>query len=289
MISTADAVKQANEPLRRSAFWKAVKRPAFFVPSIALILWIIAAVDPGIAPYAPNAIQSAQALAHPSLPHFFGTDQLGRDIFSRIIGGSRDALVIALLSVLLGAFVGTVLGIVGGTSTPSVRWLVMRVTDILLAIPSIVIAMVIITILGEGVPDLILAIGISEIPIFIRLSRGATLSVRERPYVEAAEASGAGFFRILFRHVLPNILNSILVVVTIDMGASILAVAGLTFIGLGPPPPAPEWGSMVTQAQQYIPQDWWMAVFPGLVIVVAVLSLNILGEELQRILNPRIQ
>ncbi|MHB1612446.1 MAG: ABC transporter permease, partial [Sulfobacillus sp.] len=226
-------------------------------------------------------------LLPPSFQHWFGTDQLGRDIFSRIIWGGRDAFIIALGSVVLGAIVGTLLGIIAGIGSDAVKWIIMRVTDILLAIPAIVIAMVVITILGAGVPDLILAIGLSEVPIFIRVARGATLTVREKPYVESSKALGAGFTRTLLQHILPNIFGSVLVVATIDMGASILAVAGLTFIGLGPPPPQPEWGSMITQAQQYVPQYWWMAVFPGVVIVIAVLALNLLGEEIQRILDPR--
>ncbi|MHB1954343.1 MAG: ABC transporter permease [Sulfobacillus sp.] len=266
---------------------KILQRPALWIPLALLAVWLVVSLFPQVAPYPPNEINAANALLPPSFQHWFGTDQLGRDIFSRIIWGGRDAFIIALGSVVLGAIVGTLLGIIAGIGSDAVKWIIMRVTDILLAIPAIVIAMVVITILGAGVPDLILAIGLSEVPIFIRVARGATLTVREKPYVESSKALGAGFTRTLLQHILPNIFGSVLVVATIDMGASILAVAGLTFIGLGPPPPQPEWGSMITQAQQYVPQYWWMAVFPGVVIVIAVLALNLLGEEIQRILDPR--
>ncbi len=280
-----DSEKMPSSRARR----KFLSRLGLWVPLAVLALWLVISIYPNMAPYPPNAINAPAELLAPSWHHWFGTDQLGRDIFSRILWGGRDAFIIALGSVVLGAFLGTILGIIGGMGSEPIKWFIMRMTDILLSIPAIVVAMVVITILGAGVVDLILAIGISEVPIFIRVARGATLTVRERPYVESATALGAGFGRVLFRHVLPNIFGSVLVVATIDMGGSILAVAGLTFIGLGPPPPQAEWGSMISQAQQYIPQDWWMAVFPGVVIIIAVLALNLLGEELQRVFDPRRQ
>ncbi|MHB1683106.1 MAG: ABC transporter permease [Bacilli bacterium] len=285
-LTNSDTTIEIEVPAPRPVR-KLLVRPGLWIPLLVLLIWLIVSVFPGLAPYPPDTINASNVLLGPSLQHWFGTDQLGRDIFSRIIWGARDAFIIALGSVILGAIGGAVLGIVGGTGPEAIKWTIMRFTDILLSIPSIVIAMVVITILGAGVPDLILAIGLSEVPIFIRVARGATLTIRERLYIESATVLGAGFTRILVRHILPNIFGSILVVATIDMGGSILAVAGLTFIGLGPPPPQPEWGSMITQAQQYIPQDWWMAVFPGVVIIIAVLALNLLGEELQRLLDPR--
>lgn len=268
-----------------------IRLPArLWVPVAVLVFWIAVAVGTRfVAPYPPNTINPNVVLQPPSLQHLCGTDQLGRDIFSRILYGTRDALMIAISSVISGAGVGTLMGIVAGYHRGKLEWAVMRLTDTLLAIPSIVIAMVIITILGQGVPDLILAIGLSEVPIFIRLARGSTLSIREMPYVEAARAAGASTLRIVARHIFGNVLGSVVVLGVIDMGASILAVAGLTFIGLGPPPPSPEWGSMITQAQQYIPQDWWMAIFPGLAIISAVLALNLVADGLKPLIDPRLK
>lgn len=258
-----------------------------WLPLLVLAFWVVAAIGARwIAPYPANAINPNTALHPPSWAHWCGTDQLGRDILSRILYGARDALVIAIGSVGLGASMGTILGLWAGYGGPSAEWIIMRITDIFLAIPSIVIAMVVITILGAGVSDLILAIAVSEMPIFIRLSRGSTLTIKSMPYVEAALAAGASSGRIVLSHLLRNLVGTLVVLATIDMGASILAVAGLTFIGLGPPPPKPEWGAMITQAQQYIPQDWWMAVFPGLAIISAVLSLNIAADEWQKFIDP---
>lgn len=277
----------APEPGSSSRFH--IKITARLIIAVIILgFWIFAAIAaPMIAPYSPTAINSNAALQPPSFAHICGTDQLGRDIFSRILYGAQDALLIAVGSVGVGAGVGTMLGIIAGYRTGIMSWIIMRLTDILLAIPSIVIAMVVITIAGEGVIDLIVAIAVSEIPIFIRLARSSTLSLRSTMFVEAAEAAGASSWRIIVVHLLRNLIGSIVVLGVIDMGASILAVAGLTFIGLGPPPPQPEWGAMITQAQQYIPSNWWMAVFPGLAIVSAVLALNMLADESQQYFDPQ--
>lgn len=257
-------------------------------PLIVLLFWLIAAIGAQwIAPYPADGINPHDVLQAPSWAHLFGTDQLGRDVFSRVLYGAKDAVIIAIGSVGLGAGTGTLLGILAGYGDRVTAWLIMRITDILLSIPNIVIAMVVITILGDGVLDLMIAIAISEVPIFIRFARGNTLALRTLAYVEAAQAAGASRSRIILQHLLRNLVGTLVVLVVIDMGGSILAVAGLTFIGLGPPPPQPEWGAMITAAQSYIPQDWWMAVFPGLSIISAVLALNIAADEWQYHIDPQ--
>lgn len=257
-------------------------------PFLVIYLWLALSLFVGhIGLKSPDAINAALPLAPPGPGHWLGTDELGRDELSRILFGARDALIIGLGSVLLGAGVGTVLGLAAGYGSKLTDWLLMRLADTLLALPGIVIAMVVITILGNGIPDLILAIAVGEIPVYLRLVRGSTFTLRHKEFVEASVAMGAGRLRTIFRHILPNVMGPALVLGTIDMGYAILTVAGLTFIGLGPAPPRPEWGSMITSAQQYIPTYWWLAVDPGLAIVAVVLALNLAGERWQRYLDPQ--
>lgn len=265
-----------------------VWRPGLLVPAAILVLWVLVAAVPSLfAPFRPNAIGAGAAMAPPSAVHLLGTDQLGRDVLSRIIYGARDALLIAFGSVVVGAGIGTLMGVVAGYVGGFVDSVLMRVTDVLLAIPGIVLALAVVTILGQDVPDLMLAIGISEVPVFVRVTYGSTVEIRERLFVLASRASGARPRRVITVHVLPNVVTHILVMLTVDMGAAVLTVAGLSFIGLGPPPPLPQWGTMVADSQQYIPPGWWLAVFPGLAIVVSVVTLNALGDALQRLVGRR--
>ena len=257
-------------------------------PPLAIIVAIILAgvFAPWIAPHKPDQIFYTAAQLSPRAGYWLGTDDLGRDILSRLIYGTRDSMTIAIGSVAVGSTGGVLLGLLSGYGGRSVDWVIMRVVDVLLAIPGVVIALVVIAILGEGLFDLVIAIAVGEIPVFARLVRGTVLTVREREFVEASRAVGARTWTILLRHILPNVLGPIVVLGTLDMGVAILIAAGLTFIGLGPPPPAPEWGAMLNEAQNFIPQDWWMAVFPGLAITVTVLSLNLLGDALRDVLDP---
>jgi peptide/nickel transport system permease protein len=257
-------------------------------PPLAVIVAIILAgiLAPWIAPHNPDTIYYTLASQPPRPGFWLGTDDLGRDVLSRLIWGTRDSMTISIGSVLVGGAGGVLMGLVSGYGGRTVDWALMRVVDVLLAIPGVVIALVVIAILGEGLYDLVIAIAVGEIPVFARLVRGAVLSIREREYVEASRAVGAPTWRILTRHILPNVLGPIVVLATLDMGVAILVAAGLTYLGLGPPPPAPEWGAMLNEAQNFIPQDWWMAVFPGLAITVTVLSLNLLGDALRDVLDP---
>jgi peptide/nickel transport system permease protein len=230
---------------------------------------------------APNTLMA------PSSEHVFGTDKLGRDILSRIIMGSRSALIVpigvVLFAVLLGAPLGALAGYKGG-------WLdevIMRITDLFLAFPSLLLAMAIASALGRGLDKAAIALIISWWPWYTRIARGVAVGLRERYFVEAAQAIGVSDAVIIFRHILPNTISPILVQATVDMGTVILAMGGLAFLGLGTQPPAPDWGLMVSEGRTYILDQWWIATFPGMAIFIVVLAFNLLGDTLRDIFDPR--
>ncbi len=230
---------------------------------------------------APNTLMA------PSAEHVFGTDKLGRDILSRIIMGSRSALIVpigvVLFAVLLGAPLGALAGYKGG-------WLdevIMRITDLFLAFPSLLLAMAIASALGRGLDKAAIALIISWWPWYTRIARGVAVGLRERYFVEAAQAVGVSEAVIIFRHILPNTISPILVQATVDMGTVILAMGGLAFLGLGTQPPAPDWGLMVSEGRTYILDQWWIATFPGMAIFIVVLAFNLLGDTLRDIFDPR--
>jgi peptide/nickel transport system permease protein len=230
---------------------------------------------------APNTLMA------PSSEHLFGTDKLGRDILSRIIMGSRSALIVpigvVLFAVLLGAPLGALAGYKGG-------WLdevIMRITDLFLAFPSLLLAMAIASALGRGLDKAAIALIVSWWPWYTRIARGVAVGLRERYFVEAAQAVGVSEAVIIFRHILPNTISPILVQATVDMGTVILAMGGLAFLGLGTQPPAPDWGLMVSEGRTYILDQWWIATFPGMAIFIVVLAFNLLGDTLRDIFDPR--
>ncbi|MCQ3937862.1 MAG: D,D-dipeptide ABC transporter permease [Chloroflexi bacterium] len=230
---------------------------------------------------APNTLMA------PSADHWFGTDKLGRDILSRIIMGARSALIVpigvVLFAVLLGAPLGALAGYKGG-------WLdevIMRITDLFLAFPSLLLAMAIASALGRGLDKAAIALVVSWWPWYTRIARGVAVGLRERYFVEAAQAIGVSDAVIIFRHILPNTISPILVQATVDMGTVILAMGGLAFLGLGTQPPAPDWGLMVSEGRTYILEQWWIATFPGMAIFIVVLAFNLLGDTLRDIFDPR--
>lgn len=229
------------------------------------------------------------ASAPPSWEHWFGVDHLGRDIFSRVVYGARISLWIGLFSVGISLTIGTTLGLIAGYFGGFVDNLIMRVMDIMMALPHVLLAILIATILGPSLENGILAIGIVRVPRFARLARASTLSVRTLTYVEASVAIGAPHHRIIFRDVLPNIVGPIVVYSTLSLGESILSAAVLSFLGLGAQPPVPEWGAMLNEAQKYLINAPFMSIFPGLAIFLTVLSFNLLGDGLRDILDPRVR
>ena len=270
--------------------WKRLKRNkrAMFGRFIFFLLVLIAIAAPLIAPEGYNNQVVTDQFIAPGSEHWFGTDKLGRDVFSRIVWGARYSISIGVVSVaismILGGGIGAIAGFYGGT----VDNLIMRVMDIIQAIPNILLAVAISAALGTGLFNTMLAIGLSGIPGFARLIRGSILSIRESEYVEAARAITASDGRIILKHIIPNVMSPMLVQATMNIGSSILAAASLSFIGLGVQAPMPEWGAMISDGRNYIRHQWWIATYPGLAIVLTVVSINLFGDGLRDALDPRL-
>jgi peptide/nickel transport system permease protein len=229
----------------------------------------------------------ANQFSAPSWAHPFGTDEFGRDILSRVIYGARYSLRVGVLATLLAVGGGTLLGLIAGYFGGIVDSLSQKLIDVMLAFPGLLLALAIIAILGTGLQNVLLALGIGGIPYYARLMRGQVLSLKHREFVEAARVVGAGHPRVMLRHIFPNTLSPLIVVASLDLGANILAAAALSFIGLGAQPPTPEWGAMLSAGRDFMRDQWWIATFPGLAIVVTVLGLNLLGDGLRDALDPR--
>jgi len=242
-----------------------------------------------IAPYDPVAPAPDLILHAPSWGHPFGTDELGRDVLSRVMYGSRISLEVGAVAVAIAMMAGTVLGLIAGFNGGLWDTLIMRGTDVLLAFPGILLAIAVVATLGPSLVNVMIAVGIGAVPVYARTVRGSTLSVRQMEYVEAARAAGATTGRLLGRHVLRNIVGPIVVLATLGVGINILIAAGLSYVGLGAQPPVPEWGAMLSGARQYLRDAWWTAVFPGLAITVAVVGMNLLGDGLRDALDPRLR
>jgi peptide/nickel transport system permease protein len=257
--------------------------------AVILILVALAILAPWVRQYDPIEIRAGEALQPPSQRHWMGTDNFGRDILSRILSGAGLSLGVGLVATLLATVGGTVLGLVagyvGGWIDSTISWFV----DVLMAFPGILLALVVVAVLGPGLFNVLLAVGISSVPGFIRLVRGETLAAREELYVMSARVIGARHGRIVFRHILPNVFSSVLVWATLSMAGMIISASGLSFLGLGAQPPSPEWGAMVSAGRGFLRQAWWMTVFPGLPILLAVLSVNMMGDALRDALDPRLR
>ena len=253
-------------------------------------LFVLAVFGSRIAPYPAQGEGASDVVARmlpPSAAHLFGTDQLGRDVLSRVIVGVRSAVAVSLLVVGLAAGIGMPLGAIAGYRRGRVDGAIMRLTDLFLAFPPLLLAMAIVAALGPGLDHVALALAISWWPWYARLARGTAVSLREQPFVEAARSAGLSDRTILVRHIIPNSLTPILVQATIDIGTVILAAGSLAFLGLGAPPPAPDWGQMVSEGRTFILDQWWLSTFPGLAIFVSVLAVNVIGDLLRDMLDPR--
>ncbi len=265
------------------------KKAAVIAGLYIFLLLFTALFAAQLSPHDPLKVYSAHALEAPSVTFPLGTDNLGRDILSRIIYGTRVSLRVGLMAVSIAAVIGSTMGMLAGYLGGWIDQIVMRIVDIMLAIPGILLALIIIATLGPSMNNLILAVGISSVPTYARLVRGTVLSAREREYVEAARALGSGSLRIMLKHILPNIVAPIVVLGSLGVGVAILSTAGLSFIGLGVRPPTPEWGGMLADARTYLRDAWWMFTFPGLAISSTVLSANLLGDALRDVLDPRLK
>ena len=259
---------------------------------IILAMVIMAIFAPWIAPYPEQGRGTSNvetSLWPPSYEHPFGTDLLGRDILSRVIYGARTSLKAAVVVVIIAVAIGTPLGAVAGYIGGKIDGVIMRVTDIFLAFPALLLAIVIVATLGPSLTNAMIALSISWWPWYTRLVRGQAVSLRERLFVEAARAVGVRDSRIIFRHILPNCLAPVIVQATLDMGYAVLATAGLSFLGLGAQPPIADWGLMITTGREFILREWWWSVFPGIAIFVTVLALNFMGDGLRRALDPKMR
>ncbi|HZS76801.1 MAG TPA: ABC transporter permease [Ktedonobacteraceae bacterium] len=258
--------------------------------AVVLLLFILAAIfAPFVSPYSPLAYHPSIATQGPSLAHPLGTDDLGRDQLSRVIYGTRISLSVGIVTILLGGICGTILGLVAAYFKGWVDQLITMIVDAILSFPSIVLALAIVAALGPSIINLSIALAFVRIPIYSRIARGQTLQVATHDYVTAAVSSGTRTAKILWRHILPNIFSPLLVQATISISFAILDESVLSFLGLGVQPPTPEWGEMINAAQVYLNSDPWMMVGPALAIVLIVLSLNLLGDAVRDILDPRDQ
>ena len=256
---------------------------------ILLILILTAIFADFIAPYRYDDQVLEDQFIAPCLEHIFGTDNFGRDIFSRVVYGSRISLQVGLISMGVAVILGCIVGSIAGYYTGLVDNLIMRIIDVMLAIPSILLAISIAAALGPGLRNVMIAIAIGSVPQFARIVRASILTVKEQEYIEASRATGASDLRIIVSHILPNCIAPIIVQTTLGVGNAILNAAGLSFIGLGVSPPIPEWGAMLSAARQYMRDYWWMLTFPGLPIMLTVFCLNVLGAGLRDALDPRLK
>ncbi len=266
--------------------WK--KQKAAFIASIfLLLLLIIAIIGPTIAPYDPYQPDYNAILQGYSAKHWAGTDEYGRDILSRLIVGTRISLSVSFLSVMLGAVIGTFLGVISGYFGGWLDRLIMRSSDVMFAFPDLLLAIAIVAILGPGLNNVVIAVSVFSIPSFARLVRGATLEGKENLFVESARSIGASHLRIMFKHIFPETVSSLIVFISMRLGTAILAAASLSFLGLGASPETPEWGAMLSLGRDYLGTSSHVVMMPGLAIFLTVLTFNIIGDGLSDVLNPK--
>ena len=253
------------------------------------LIFLCAAFASLIAPFDPVEIDAERVLQPPSTTHWFGTDDTGRDVLSRIIWGARLSLRIGLISSGIATLAGLVLGLLSGFLGGMVSFVILRAMDLLLAFPGVLLAIVIVAILGPGLENVMIAVGISAIPAFTRVVHGSSLAISQLDFVEAARLIGGSKGRIIARHILPNILAPVIVLSTLQVAGAIFGAASLSFIGLGAQPPTPEWGAMVSRGRYNLRDAMWLSTFPGLAIALVVIAINILGDGLRDALDPRMR
>ena len=286
--SVCPAVQPAFENRFRRNWTKLKRNKAALAGAIMLLMYVLSAVfAPVLFPGNPSAPDLIKSLEPPTVENPLGTDELGRSILGRIIYGSRISLLIAVGVVAVGIALGIPLGLISGYYGGKIDFIIQRVTDTLLAFPGFLLALALVAVLGVGLKNTVISIGISMVPMYIRLVRGCVLSVREEDYIEAARAVGTPDVIILLRHILPNVMVPITVQTSLSMGMAILFAAGLGFLGLGVQPPTPEWGAMLGSARSYLFHAPHVATFPGIAIFFAVISFNLLGDGLRDALDPR--
>jgi peptide/nickel transport system permease protein len=283
----ADAAPANDEPWRRAVRRLVRRRGAMLGAAVVLFFVLVAVAAPLIAPHDPVATSWTAVRQAPSSEHWFGTDEIGRDVLSRVIFGARASLLAGVVSVCISLACGVPIGLVSGYVGGFLDGLLMRITDALLACPFLILAIALAAFLGPSLTNAMIAIGISAMPAFIRLTRAQVLNAKVEDYVEAARAVGNPHRRVVLRHILPNIIAPIMVQATLAIAAAIIAEASLSFLGLGQQPPAPSWGSMLNTAKNFLDEAPWMAMWPGAAIFSVVLAFNLLGDGLRDALDPR--
>nr|WP_087396663.1 ABC transporter permease [Flavonifractor sp. An100] len=271
--------------------WKGLKKNKLAMVGLVLIILLIimAVFADVIAPYGVDDQDLTQKFQPPSMEHIFGTDDFGRDVFSRVIYGSRYSLAIGACAAILSAAVGMIIGSVAGFYGGKADNILMRLIDIMLAIPSTLLGISIVAALGNGIRNVIIAVAIGAVPAYARIVRASILSVKEQEYIEAARSIGASDLRIIMRHILPNCLAPIIVQITMSVAKAILEASALSFIGLGVQPPSAEWGAMLSAARPYFRSYWWVMTFPGLAIMMIIFGLNLFGDGLRDALDPKLK
>lgn len=289
MASAAEPVHAAaGTPASRSFLGALLRTPSGAVGLVVVAVLVLAAVLAGvIAPYDPLRMAAGPRLAPPSWAHWFGTDDFGRDVFSRIVYGARLTLQIGVIAVGISLTSGLLLGLVAGYASGWTERVLMRLVDVLFSFTEIVIALACLAILGIGLTNAMIAIGIASIPFYARVTHSVVLVEKGKPYFEAAVSAGAGHWRLIFLHLLPNVVPTLIVVGTLGVSTAVLAAAGLSFLGLGAQPPQPEWGFMLSSSRDLISRAPWMMIFPGVAIAITVLGFNLLGDGVREVLDPR--
>jgi len=277
-----------DEQARLSSWRLLASNRITVVSAVALlIVVVVAGTAQWIVPFGINDVEVPNALRPPSGHHWFGTDELGRDVLSRVLVGVQASMRVAVISVAFAVIVGVTIGVIAGYRGGWLDTVVMRIVDVMFAFPVLLLALAVVAILGPGVTTTILAIGIVYTPIFARVARASTLSVRVEPFVQVSRTMGTGHLYMLVRHILPNIAGPLIVQTSLSLAFAILSEAALSFLGLGIQPPAPSLGRMIFDSQGFVTLAWWMAVFPGAAIVVTVLAFNLLGDGLRDVLDPK--
>jgi len=276
---------------QKKTFWRYFKRNGLAVGGLVVIvsMFLIAGVAFFLAPYDPGKTDVSLKLTHPSVRYYLGTDQLGRDVFSRMLYGSRVSLSVGFVAVAISIFIGILVGALSGYYGRWVDSVLMRFVDIMLCFPSFLLILTVVALLGPSLFKVMVVIGITSWMGTARFVRAEFLSLRERDFTQAARALGVKDHRIIFRHILPNALAPVFVTATLDVASAILVEAGLSFLGFGAQPPAPSWGNILTEGRTYIFDAWWLTVFPGMAILITVLSFNLLGEGLRDAIDPRLR
>jgi len=280
------ATPSGRSPARNA--WRRLRRSrsALIGGSILAAIVLSALLAPLISPYDPIKASQRTSLESPGLSHPMGTDRFGRDVLSRVLWGGRLALPVGIVSVLIAAVVGVTLGLIAGYYGGPLDAVIMRFVDLLLAFPGILLALAIVAVLGGSLLNLMIAVGISSIPAYVRITRGTVLSVKEREFVVAARALGIGDGAVILRHILPNVLAPLIVLGTLGVASAIITSSALSFLGLGIKPPTPEWGNLLADGREFLQHAWWVAFFPGLAIMLTVFAINLLGDGVRDALDP---